>query len=75
MNQDKIVIKNLNKFYGKKQAIYDLISGEIQKNVNKSENVNTVDNFGQKLYLEPSYLRAERTLLRLNMIKLMHIII
>lgn len=61
-----IYIKKISEETGiKEQAIYDLISGEIQKNVNKSENVNTVDNFGQKLYLEPSYLRAERTLLRL----------
>jgi DNA primase len=51
----------------KEQAIYELISGEIQKNVNKSGNMNIEDNFGQKLYLEPAYIKAER-----NILKLMH---
>jgi DNA primase len=47
------------------QAIYDLLSGEIVKNVNRVQQVNTADNFGQKLYVEPAYLKAERALLKL----------
>ncbi|MBV7273012.1 DNA primase [Clostridiaceae bacterium UIB06] len=47
------------------QALYDIINSEIQKNVNKSENMNIDNNFGQKLYLEPAYLKAERGLLKL----------
>ncbi len=49
----------------KEQAIYDLLSGEIQKNVNKLQDVNITGNFGQKLYLEPYYLKDERYLLKL----------
>ncbi|WP_411683042.1 DNA primase [Clostridium thailandense] len=47
------------------QALYDIINSKIQKNVNKSENMNIDNNFGQKLYLEPAYLKAERGLLKL----------
>ncbi|MCM0648813.1 DNA primase [Clostridium swellfunianum] len=49
----------------KEEAIYDLIRGEIQKNVNKTDNLNIVENFGQKLYVDPIYLKAERNILRL----------
>lgn len=48
----------------KEQAIYDLLKGEMQKNVNKLQNMNTLENFGQKLYVEPAYLKAERSLLK-----------
>lgn len=61
-----IYVKKISESTGiKEQAIYDLISSEIQKNVNKVGNMNTVDNFGQKLYLEPSYIKAERSILKL----------
>ncbi|MCM8710427.1 DNA primase [Clostridium sp. SYSU_GA19001] len=64
--QKDVYIKKIAEETGiKEQAIYDLISGEIQKNVNKSGNINTVDNFGQKLYLEPAYIKAERSILKL----------
>lgn len=48
----------------KEQSIYDLLNEEIQKNVITSQNMNIVDNFGQKLYLEPAYIKAERCLLK-----------
>lgn len=48
----------------KEQAIYDLLKGEMQKNVNKLQNMNTLEIFGQKLYVEPAYLKAERSLLK-----------
>jgi DNA primase len=60
-----VYVKKISEDTGiKEQAIYDLLKGEMQKNVNKLQNVNTVENFGQKLYLEPAYLKAERNLLK-----------
>ncbi|MBI6871734.1 DNA primase [Clostridium aciditolerans] len=47
------------------QALYDIMNNKIQKNVKNSENMNTDNIFGQKLYLEPAYLKAERGLLKL----------
>lgn len=49
----------------KEQAIYDLLSDEKHKNTNYLQNVNNMDNYGQKLYLEPAYIKAERILLKL----------
>ncbi len=46
------------------QALYDMINSKIQKNVKKSENMNIDSDFGQKLYLEPAYLKAEKGLLK-----------
>jgi DNA primase len=48
----------------KEQAIYDLLSKEINKNTNKSQKMNIQQDFGQKLYLEPAYIKAERNLLK-----------
>ncbi|WP_010236471.1 DNA primase [Clostridium arbusti] len=49
----------------KEQAIYDLLSEEMQKNTNDLQTVNNMDKYGQKLYLEPAYIKAERLLLKL----------
>ncbi|MDF2502906.1 DNA primase [Clostridium sp.] len=49
----------------KEQAIYDLLSEEMQKNTNHLQTVNNMDKYGQKLYLEPAYIKAERLLLKL----------
>ncbi len=49
----------------KDQALYDMLNNKLQNNVKKDENLNTEINFGQKLYLEPAFLKAERTLLKL----------
>ncbi|MCB2292575.1 DNA primase [Clostridium algoriphilum] len=48
----------------KEQAIYDLLSGEINKNSKKMKKMNIQQDFGQKLYLEPAYIKAERNLLK-----------
>ena len=48
----------------KEQALFDMLNNKIQKNVKKDENVNIDRDFGQKLYLEPAYLKAERNLLK-----------
>jgi DNA primase len=47
------------------QAIYDQLSGEVAKNTKNADNTNTSYNIGQKLYMEPAYLKAERSLLKL----------
>lgn len=47
----------------KERAIYDLLGNKIEKNVNNYNTMNTENTFGQKLYLEPAYLSAERNLL------------
>ena len=49
----------------KDQALYDMFNNKMQNNVKKDENLNTESDFGQKLYLEPAFLKAERTLLKL----------
>ena len=60
-----IYIKKISGETGiKEQSIYDLLNEEIQKNVIPSHNMNILDNFGQKLYLEPAYIKAERSLLK-----------
>jgi DNA primase len=51
----------------KDQALYDMLNNKLQNNVKKDENLNTEINFGQKLYLEPAFLKAERTLFKLMM--------
>lgn len=61
-----IYIKKISGETGiKEQSIYDLLNQEIQKNLIQSQNMNIMDNFGQKLYLEPAYIKAERSLLKL----------
>lgn len=49
----------------KDQALYDMINSKMKNDGKKDENLNTDRNFGQKLYLEPAFLKAERTLLKL----------
>ncbi|MBU3189689.1 DNA primase [Clostridium bowmanii] len=48
----------------KEQAIYDLLREEINKNAKKTQKMNIQQDFGQKLYLEPAYIKAERNLLK-----------
>ena len=61
-----VYIKKVSEETGiKEQAIYDLLSGEMKKNVNKLQDVNITGNFGRKLYLEPVYIKDERYLLKL----------
>jgi DNA primase len=64
--QKDVYIKRVSEETGiKEEAIYELIRGEIQKNVNKNTNLNIVDNIGHKLYVDPVYLKAERSILKL----------
>jgi DNA primase len=64
--QKDVYIKGISEETGiKEEAIYELIRGEMQKNVNKTDNLNIVENFGYKLYVDPVYLKAERSILKL----------
>lgn len=49
----------------KEQTLYDMLNMNVQKNSKKNTNVNIDVDFGQKLYLEPAYLKAERAFLKL----------
>lgn len=61
-----IYVKKIAETTGvKEQAIYDQLSGEIQKNTKNLQTMNNMDEIGQKLYIEPAYLKAERLLLKL----------
>mgnify|MGYP000850957840 FL=1 len=62
----EMYIKKLSEETGVRiQALYDMLNGNIQKSAKKDENMNIDESFGQKLYLEPAYLKAERCLLKL----------
>ena len=64
-----VYIKKISEETGiKEQPIYDLLRKEIDKNSNKSQKMNIQQDFGQKLYLEPAYIKAERNLLRFMLI-------
>jgi DNA primase len=62
-----IYLKRLSEETGiRDQVLYDMLNrSNVQKNVKKDENMNIDTGFGQKLYLEPAYLKAERALLKL----------
>jgi len=61
----EVYIKKISEEMGiRDQVLYDMLNN-IQKNVKKNEKVNIDAGFGQKLYLEPAYLKAERALLKL----------
>ncbi|OAA92472.1 DNA primase [Clostridium coskatii] len=62
----EIYVKSISEETGiRDQVLYDMLNDNIQKNVKKNEKVNIDAGFGQKLYLEPAYLKAERALLKL----------
>lgn len=61
-----IYVKKVSENTGiKEQAIYDLLSEEMKKNTKNLQDVNNTMEIGQKLYIEPAYLKAERLLLKL----------
>ncbi|MFT5871956.1 MAG: DNA primase [Clostridium sp.] len=60
-----VYIKKISEDTGiKEQALYDLLSEEINKKSKKMQKMNIQQDFGQKLYLEPAYIKAERNLLK-----------
>lgn len=61
-----IYIRKLSEKTGiKDQALYDLMNNNLQKDDKNYENMNSDDVFGNKLYVEPIYVKAERELLKL----------
>lgn len=64
-----VYIKRISQQTGiKEEAIYDLLKEQLTKNTNEESNMNTMPAFGQKLYVEPAHIKAER-----NLLKLMHV--
>lgn len=53
----------------KEQSIYDLFNKELKNNMKNSDGMNTSQEFRQKLYIEPSYVKAERTILHLMLVE------
>ena len=59
-----IYIKKISEDTGiKEQSLYDLLSEE--KNRKEDHSVNNLEDFGAKLYVEPAYIKAEKSLLKL----------
>lgn len=49
----------------KEEAIYDMLKEELKKASSKNGNMNTSENFRQKLYVESAYTKAARSILKL----------
>ncbi|WP_288221472.1 DNA primase [uncultured Clostridium sp.] len=61
-----IYIKKISENTGiREQALYDLLSREMTKNIQNQENMNKKEENGTKLYKEPAFVKAERSLLKL----------
>ena len=63
-----IYIKKISENTGiREQALYDLLSKEMTKNIKNQKFMNNKEENGTKLYKEPAYLKAERALLKLSL--------
>ncbi|MBQ6820283.1 MAG: DNA primase [Clostridium sp.] len=61
-----IYIKMISENTGiKEQSLYDLLANKMTKNIENKEFVNNKEENGTRLYKEPIYLKAERSLLKL----------
>lgn len=61
-----IYIKKISENTGiREQALYDLLSREMTKNIQNQEFMNNKEENGTKLYKEPAFMKAERSLLKL----------
>lgn len=61
-----IYIKKISENTGiREQALYDLLSREMTKNTQNQEFMNNKEENGTKLYKEPTFVKAERSLLKL----------
>lgn len=59
-----VYIKRISENTGiKEQSLYDLLS--ITKNIKNEQDVNNKEEIGAKLYVEPAYLKAEKSILKL----------
>ncbi|MBU5456024.1 DNA primase [Caproiciproducens sp. MSJ-32] len=63
-----IYIKNISEKTGiREQTLFDLLTKEMTKNINKNNFMNNKEENGTKLYVEPPFLKAERALLKLSL--------
>lgn len=61
-----IYIKKISENTGiREQALYDLLAREMTKNTQNQEFMNNKEENGTKLYKEPNFVKAERSLLKL----------
>lgn len=62
-----IYIKKISENTGiREQALYDVLSKEMTKNIKNQDFMNNKEYNGTKLYNEPPYIKAERVLLKLS---------
>ena len=61
-----VYVKRISENTGiREQALYDLLSSEMTKNINDEKFMNNKEYNGTKLYVEPGFLKAERSLMKL----------
>lgn len=61
-----VYVKKISENTGiREQALYDLLSSEMTKNINNDKFMNNKEYNGTKLYVEPGFLKAERSLMKL----------
>ncbi|WP_032121910.1 DNA primase [Clostridium amazonitimonense] len=66
--EQDVYVKKISEETGiKEQAFYDLLKRYVKKELNNDSKMNSPESFGPKLYLEPAYLKAERSLLKFMM--------
>lgn len=64
VKRDLYIKKLAEKTNIKIQTLYDQLNDKIKKSGENSEKMNSLASFGQKLYLEPAYITAERLVLQ-----------
>ena len=61
-----VYIKKISENTGiREQTLYDLLSKEMTKNIKENNFMNNKEENGTKLYLEPAFIKAERSLMKL----------
>ncbi|MDB1946632.1 DNA primase [Clostridium tertium] len=61
-----VYIKKISENTGiREQTLYDLLSKEMTKNIKENDFMNNKEENGTKLYLEPAFIKAERSLMKL----------
>ena len=65
VEKDLYVRKLSDKTGINEQALYDLMNNNLQKHGKNHKDMNSPSILGNKLYVEPAYVKAERTLLKL----------
>lgn len=61
-----VYVKKISEETGlREQSLYDLLSKKMTKNNEYSLNMNNKEEFGTKLYVEPAYIKSERSLLKI----------